>query len=192
MAASEQITAILADLAVGEEGARDRLLTAIYQELRRVAAAQLRQERPNHTLQPTALVHEACMRLLRTPGNWKNREHLFRTAAQMMRRILTDYARARGADKRGGLAENVAIDDLIQLPAAWSGLSMEEMIALDAAIDRLKEKDERQSIVVEMRFFAGLSEEEIAEALQVSARTVKRDWESARSWLYGQLRVKGN
>jgi RNA polymerase sigma-70 factor, ECF subfamily len=188
MGGPDQITAMLADLADGGDAARDLLLTAIYRELKLVAAAQLRLERPNHTLQPTALVHEACMRLLQDPVGWKNREHLFRTAAKIMRQILTDYARARSAKKRGANQPDIALCEMIDVPASWSALSIEDVIALDAAIERLRSKDKRQSVVVELRFFAGLSEDEIAEVLQISARTVKRDWEAARAWLYGQLK----
>ena len=188
MGGAEQITALLANLANGGEGARDRLFSAVYEELKRVAAAQLRIERRNHTLQPTALLHEACLRLMQAPGEWKNRQHLFRTAAKVMRQVLIDYARAKCAEKRGGDRCVVTLDEVINVPPAWSTLPIEEVISLDSAIERLKAKDERQAIIVELRFFGGLSEEEIAETLGVSSRTVKRDWEAARAWLFGELR----
>jgi RNA polymerase sigma factor (TIGR02999 family) len=191
MSAPDQITAMLADLAEGGGPARSRLLDAIYGELKRVANAQLRLERPNHTLQPTALVHEACLRLLEGPAGWKDREHLFRTAAKIMRQILTDYARAKGAAKRGANQPVVTLSELINVPHSWS-MSIEDFMTLDAAIERLKAKDKRQSVVVELRFFVGLTEDQIAEALQISPRTVKRDWEAARAWLFGQLKASPN
>jgi RNA polymerase sigma factor (TIGR02999 family) len=191
MSGPEQITAMLAELAEGGGAAQNRLFEAIYGQLRRLAAAQLRLERPNHTLQPTALVHEACMRLLENPTGWKDREHLFRTAAKIMRQILTDYARAKRAVKRGANQPIVTLRDIINVPHSWS-MGIEDFIALDAAIERLKSKDKRQSVIVELRFFVGLTEDQIAEALQISPRTVKRDWESARAWLYGQLKPSHN
>jgi RNA polymerase sigma-70 factor, ECF subfamily len=186
--AAESITAMIANLSEGGAAARNRLVSVIYAELRRVAAVQLRLERPNHTLQPTALAHEACMRLLRSPGEWKDREHLFRTAAKVMRQILMDYARSRAAEKRGRNPVPVTLSKAAHLPASWSIFGFEDILALDGAIQKLKKMDERQSTIVELRFFVGLTEEEIAGALNVSIRTVKRDWESARAWLYSQLK----
>ena len=185
---AEQITILLANLASGDDTARDRLFNAIYAELRQIAAAQLRMERRNHTLQPTALAHEACLRLIDRPGEWRNRQHLFHTAAKVMRQVLTDYARARCAEKRGGDRRAITLNEAINVPPSWSSLSVEDMIALNDALDRLKAKDSRQATMVELRFFVGLSEEEVAEILQVSSRTVKRDWEAARAWLFGELR----
>jgi RNA polymerase sigma factor (TIGR02999 family) len=151
---ADQITELLAGLDEGAEAGRDKMIAAIYRELRRVAAAQLRHERRDHTLQPTALVHEACIRLLNRPAEWRDREHLYRTAAKIMRQILTDYARARSAEKRQADRPRVPLSEEIQVSAAWSALSLEDVIALNDAIEKLKAKDPRQSVVVDLRFFA--------------------------------------
>ena len=192
MDGTEEITTLLSQLNVGEVGSSNELVSAVYKELKRLAAGHLRKERANHTLQPTALAHEACMRLLKQPGPWKNREHLFRTAAKIMRQILTDYARSKFAQKRGANQRVLTISELGNVPPTWRMLDLDDLIALDSALQKLKDRDPRQCDVVEMRFFAGLNEAEIADALQVSVRTVKRDWEMARAWLFGQLRSKGN
>ena len=191
MDSTQDITAMLAHLDQPEGAGRDEVIAAVYKEIRHLAAGQLRKERANHTLQPTALAHEACIRLLRGSGGWKNREHLFRTAAKVMRQILTDYARGKRAAKRGGQQPVISISEIAEVPASWKTLSLDEIVELDSALEKLRERDPRQCEVVELRFFVGMKEEEIADVLQVSTKTVKRDWEMARVWLHGQLRPKG-
>jgi len=163
----------------------ERLAPVVYDELRVLAAAQLRWERPDHTLQPTALVNEAYVRLLgdkRPP--WTDRSHFFRAAARAMRRILTDHARKRRSLKRGGEPIRVSFDKIG--PQSWN--EPEEMLALDDALLRLEERDPRAAEVVQLRYFAGLSVAQTAEALEISERTVKRDWTVARAWLRNALR----
>ncbi len=189
MKTTEEITAILAQLGDGDSSTRDRLVAAIYKELKRLAAGQMRNERPNHTLQPTALAHEACIRLLQQGGGWKDREHLFRSAAKIMRQILTDYARNKQARKRGGEQICVAMSDLGEVPESWKMLALDDVLALDQLLDKLKDKDARLCLIVELRFFAGMNEDEVAEALKITTRTVRRDWEIARAWLYGQMKA---
>jgi RNA polymerase sigma-70 factor (ECF subfamily) len=156
----------------------------VYNELRRVARRYLRSERPDHTLQPTALVHEAYIRLLgQREIMWQNRAHFFGVAAQLMRRILVDHARAHQAEKRGGHKQKVPLDEALEYTADKSA----ELVALDEALDRLAARDPRQARVVELRFFAGLTEQETAELLGISVRTVKRDWDVARAWLYKEI-----
>lgn len=172
----------------GDAGALDALLPLVYGEMRRLAAGYLRDERVGHTLQPTALAHEAYLRLLdQRHVSWQNRAHFMGLAAQAMRRILTDHARRRGAQKRGGDAVHVALEDA-DVPGGSSdpmGVSVED---LDTALDRLAQLDERQARVVELRFFTGLSIDEAAEVLAVSPATVKRDWTLARAWLHRELK----
>jgi len=156
--------------------------------MRRLAAGYLQSERAGHTLQPTALAHEAYLRLLdQRHVSWQNRAHFMGLAAQAMRRILTDHARRRGAQKRGGEAVHVALDD-VDVPAGTRdpfGVAVED---LDAALNRLAQLDERQVRVIELRFFTGLSIDEAAEVLAVSPATVKRDWTLARAWLHRELK----
>ncbi|HEY6572708.1 MAG TPA: sigma-70 family RNA polymerase sigma factor [Candidatus Eisenbacteria bacterium] len=172
----------------GDARALDALLPLVYEEMRRLAAGYIRQERPGHTLQPTALAHEAYLRLLdQRQVSWQNRAHFMGLAAQSMRRILTDHARKRGAAKRGGGAVHVELQDA-DVSAEESdplGVSAED---LDAALDRVGKLDERQVRVVELRFFTGLSIEEAAEVLAVSPATVKRDCTLARAWLHRELK----
>jgi RNA polymerase sigma-70 factor (ECF subfamily) len=183
MAAAE-MTELLRRMACGDKEAEAELLPRVYRELRRIAAAYLRRERPDHTLQATALVHEAYLRLAADQGvDWKNRAHFFKLAAQLMRHILVDYARLRGADKRGGKEQRAAFDENLVVSPQQCGLILD----VDRALGRLAELNPRQARVVEMRFFSGLGEEEIAEALGVSSKTVKRDWAMARAWLFGEL-----
>ena len=164
--------------------ALDRLLPAIYDELRALAASYLKSERRAHTLQPTALVHEAYMRLIdQRSVDWKNRAQFFGVAAQMMRRILVNHAEAKAAEKRGGGAERVTLTDQIHV----SGRDEVDVLAVDGALSRLAALDERQAQIVELRFFAGLTIEEIAEVLGVSSPTVKRDWSMAKAWLKREL-----
>ena len=156
--------------------------------MRRLAAGYLQSERTGHTLQPTALAHEAYLRLLdQRDVSWQNRAHFMGLAAQAMRRILTDHARRRGAEKRGGEAVHVALDDVDVAAGARDpfGVAADD---LDAALDRLAQLDERQVRVIELRFFTGLSIDEAAEVLAVSPATVKRDWTLARAWLHRELK----
>jgi RNA polymerase sigma factor (TIGR02999 family) len=180
----EPVTELLLDWGRGDESARERLLPLIYQELRRRAAACMRHESPGQTLQPTALVHEAYLRLIdQNRVAWKNRSQFFGVAAQMMRRILVDHARRRRALKRGsGL--RVTLTDGLEV----AGLPDTNLEALDTALDELARLDPRQSRVVELRYFGGLSIEETATAMELSPATVKREWTMARAWLYGQVR----
>lgn len=162
------------------------LFSIVYDELRRLAAAALRHERPDHTLQPTALVHEAYLRLADEPhARWENRSHFLAVAARAMRRILVDHARGRNAAKRGGGANHVPVDDV--QPAADDGGLALDLVMLDAALARLAALDLRQARIVELRFFGGLSVEETAEVVEASTRTVKRDWQVARAWLKREM-----
>jgi len=166
----------------------DRLLPLVYDELRNLARARLRHERQGHSLQATALVHEAYIRMLGADNpSWNDRGHFFRAAAEAMRRILIDHARKRRRIKRGGDPIQVTLGD-VQVGA---GPALEDLLALDEAIQRLEEQDSRMAEIVRLRFFAGLSVEETAMALEVSARTVKRDWAVARAWLYEAMRESG-
>lgn len=184
MASSEDITRMLGELRAGRRDVESRLIEAVYPELRRIAGRYMRAERPGHTLQATALVNEAWMQLV---GNarvdWQNRAHFFAVAAQLMRRILVDHARQRKAQKRDGGRQRVELSDTL----AISDHRLDEILLVDAALTRLAQWDPRQSKIVELRFFSGLTEEETAEILGVSPRTVKRDWRMARAWLHGEL-----
>lgn len=179
-----EVTQILHDWSDGDAGAPERLMPLVYDELRRQARHYLSRERGEHTLQPTALVHEAFLRLVdQTRVDWKNRAHFYGTAANMMRRVLVDHARGRATEKRGGGAVRLSTDDL-QIPIEERAASF---VALDEALDNLAKIDERKARIVEMRFFGGLADAEIAEVLQLSTRTVLRDWRFARLWLFREL-----
>ena len=179
-----EVTQILQNWSGGDSEAPARLMPFVYDEMRRLARVFLAKERGNHTLQPTALVHEAYVRLVdQTRVNWQNRAHFYGIAASMMRRVLIDHARAHVTDKRGGATIRLSIDD-VQVPVEERAAAL---LDLDEALERLKEMDERKCKIIEMRFFGGLSDEEIAEALGVSTRTVLRDWKTARLWLYREL-----
>jgi RNA polymerase sigma factor (TIGR02999 family) len=168
----------------GDLEARDALFPQVYRELRRLAAAYLRRERPDHTLPPTALVHEAYLRLVgQRRVAWQNRAQFFGVAAQMMRRVLVDHARERQATKRGGGEIRVVLDDAIG--AAYPRDC--DMLLLDQALTELTDRDARLAQIVELRYFAGLSEQEVAAALSLSRATVTRDWQTARAWLYRRL-----
>jgi RNA polymerase sigma factor (TIGR02999 family) len=185
---TESVTRLLIELTRGNHEAVDALLPLIYDELRSLAANYLRRERPDHTLQPTALVHEAYMRLVdQTRVNWQNRAHFFGVAAQMMRRILVDHARAHKAGKRGADFQKFSLDENID-KAVERGA---ELIALDEALKQLAEIDEQKSRIIELRYFGGLSVEETAEVLGVTSITVKRHWRMAKAWLYGRMRDEG-
>jgi RNA polymerase sigma-70 factor (ECF subfamily) len=182
---SSEVTRLLLELANGNRDAVDALLPLIYDELRRLAANYLRRERVDHTLQPTALVHEAYLRLVdQREVSWQNRAHFFGVAAQMMRRILVDHARAHNAGKRGADFQKLSLEDNIDKAVERST----ELIALDEALKELAEIDQQKARIVELRYFGGLSAEETAEVLGVSAVTVKRHWSMARAWLYGRLK----
>lgn len=162
----------------------DAQFPAAYAELRRIAESYLRNERPDHTLQPTALVHEAYMRLAAQHGvNWQNRAQFFGVAAEMMRRILVNHAHAHNAAKRGGGVTRVTLDESV----SWDGERNVDLVALDEALTALASLDPRQARVVELRFFAGFSIEETADALHISAATVKREWSMAKAWLRREL-----
>jgi len=181
----QQITARLLAWNSGDAAALDDVIRGVYQELRRMAERYLRLESPGHTLQPTALVHEAYLRLIdQTQVNWRNRAHFFGVAAQMMRRILVDHARTKQRDKRGGSARKLSLDEVMDVSKGQAA----DLVALDAALESLTEFDPRKSRVVELRFFGGLSVEETAEVLAVSPQTVLRDWKLAKAWLYQEMR----
>jgi RNA polymerase sigma factor (TIGR02999 family) len=169
----------------GDTAALDQLLPLVHEELRRLARRQMRHERPGHTLQATALVNEAYLRLIDVKRiRWQNRAHFFAMAARVMRRILVDSARARGYQKRGGRTQKVSLDEALVV----SREPGQDLVALDDALQALAAFDPRKSQVVEMRFFGGLSVEETAQALHVSADTVMRDWRLAKVWLLRELR----
>jgi RNA polymerase sigma-70 factor (ECF subfamily) len=180
----DDITIMLGQLSDGNQQVVNALMPLIYEELHRMAERQLRGERANHTLNSTALVHEAYMKLVdQTRVNWQNRAHFFAIAAQAMRRILINYAQARLAQKRGGGQVVATFNEEEFVRETRAG----ELVALDEALSRLKELNERQCKVVEYRFFAGLTQEEIAEVLGVSVPTVRRDWRLARAWLSREI-----
>jgi RNA polymerase sigma factor (TIGR02999 family) len=181
---SAEITGLLKAWSGGDRAALDRLTPVIYQELRRMARRYMRNERTGNTLQATALVNEVYLRLVDVKNvDWQHRAQFFAISAQMMRRILVDAARERGARKRGGGAERVNIDEV----AVLSPEPEESLVDLDAALEAFAKLAPRQGKVVELRYFAGLSEEEIAEITKTSTRTVERDWQFARSWLMREL-----
>jgi RNA polymerase sigma-70 factor (ECF subfamily) len=185
MTTQHEITRLLADWSNGDRQALEKLTPLVYDELRRLAGRYLRQERAGHTLQSTALVHEAYMKLVgQNNVRWQNRAHFFGIAAQMIRRILVDYARAKHAEKRGSGAAQLSLDEAIALPG---GKDL-DLVALDDALKGLSKIDERQSRLVELRFFTGLTIEETAEVMQMSVATAKRDWVSAKAWLSREIR----
>lgn len=184
MSAPGEITELLAQVRDGNSAAQSHLATLVYDELHRIASRYMRMERPDHSLQATALVDDVYVHLVkREDRSWQNRSHFFAVAAQIMRRILIDHARSRNATKRGGGRVVVNLDDVVVI----SDQKCEELMAVDEALSHLAEWDPRLSRIVEMRFFAGLTEEEIAEVLGISPRTVKRNWRVAKAWLHGEL-----
>lgn len=183
MSESSRVTLLLADWRRGDPDAFDRLVPLVYDQLREIAARQLHGERPGHTLQPTALVHEAYQRLVGTTVAWQDRVHFFTVAARTMRRVLVDYARSRGAAKRGADAVFVTLEP--ELAEARDTPS--EILALDEALDRLAVLDPRKADVVQLHYFGGLTHPEIAAALGVSDTTVDRDLRMARAWLHNEL-----
>lgn len=180
----EEVTQLLNQWSEGDQAALDRLFPFVYDELRRLANAYLRRERPGHTLQSTALVHEAYLRLVgQREIRWQNRAHFFGIAAQVIRHILVDHARGRISAKRGGGAVNLSLDEGLAVPNKQDL----DVVALDDALQGLAKIDPQQSRIVELRFFGGLSIEETAEVVGVSTATVKRDWSVAKAWLYREV-----
>jgi len=182
---SPNVTQLLANWSKGDQAALDQLMPLVYGELRRLASAYLRRERSNHTLQSTALVHEAFMRLVSQQDvQWRNRAHFYAIAAQMIRRILVDYARSQHAEKRGSGAIKLALDEAMAVPQVGADI---DLLGLNDALNRLAELDERQGRIVELRFFAGLSIEETAEVMHLSPASIKREWQTARAWLFREM-----
>lgn len=184
---SQSITHLLLAWRKGDEAALERLTSLVYDELRRLAQGYLRQERAHHSLQPTALVHEAYLQLLAREGqalpDWQNRTHFFGIAANLMRRILVDHARARAALKRGGVQEPLPLDEALEVP----GGRTTEVLALDDALNDLAALDPRKSRIIELRYFGGLSLEEITTIVGVSLSTVRREMRMAETWLYREI-----
>jgi RNA polymerase sigma factor (TIGR02999 family) len=185
MVPRSNVTQLLVEVSNGNRNSLDHLLPLVYDELRGLAEAFMRRERLNHTLQPTALVHEAYMRLINQQHvNWENRAHFFSIAAETMRRILVNYAHANQAAKRGGAETRISLDEAISFP----GKDEIDLVSLDDALKRLSEFDEQQSRIVELRFFGGLTVKEVATVLGLSTTTVEREWRAAKAWLHDQLR----
>jgi RNA polymerase sigma factor (TIGR02999 family) len=180
---SHNVTRLLADWSQGDREALDRLMPLVYDELRRLADSYLRRERRDHTLQPTALVHEAFVRLVGQDLHLQNRAHFFGVAAQVMRCILVDHARARLTAKRGGEAQRLSLEEAIDAPAPREV----DLIALDDALTDLARFDPQQARIVELRYFGGLTIEEVAQVLDISPATVKREWHLARTWLHREI-----
>jgi RNA polymerase sigma factor (TIGR02999 family) len=180
----QEITSLLLAWGNGDQMALEKLMPLVYEELRRLARHYMNRQRPGHTLQTTALVNEAYLRLVDSAQvQWQNRAHFFAVSAQLMRRILVDFARARTNLKRGGGAQRITFDEAPEVSTERGA----DLIALDDALNTLAAMNPRQSQIVELRYFGGLSEEETAEALKISTRTVRRDWSLARAWLYREL-----
>jgi RNA polymerase sigma factor (TIGR02999 family) len=181
---SADVTQLLVSWSMGNQAALEKLMPLVYSELRRLASAYLRRERADHTLQSTALVHEAFLKLVNQRDvEWRNRAHFYGIAAQMIRRILVDYARSHHAEKRGSGAVKLALDEALGVPQKTDL----DLLGLNDALEQLADMDPRQNRVVELRFFAGLSIEETAEVMELSPATVKREWNSARAWLFREL-----
>ncbi len=184
MSATREVTELLCLWSGGDRAALESLMEAVYAELRRLAHSYLRRERPGNTLQSTALVHEAYLRLIDQKNvSWQNRAHFFGIAAHMMRRILVDHARSRQASKRGAGVSLLVLDEAV----AGSGPRDLNLVALDQALENLAQIDPQQSRIVELRFFAGLSIDETAEVLKISPATVKREWAVAKAWLHREM-----
>ena len=184
MATGSDVTTLLAAAARGDRGALDEMLPLVYAELRRIAQGYLRAERPDHTLQPTALVHEAYMRLVnQREVDWKNRAQFLGVAANMMRRILVNHAEAHRAEKRGGDMQRITLDRAV---GALEERNL-DVLALNAAMEKLAAVDPRKARMVELRFFGGLTNEEIAEVMGISLRTIERDYRLCKAWLHREL-----
>ena len=178
------ITQLLVDSSAGDRAAMDQLMPLVYEELRHLAKSHLQRERPGHTLQSTALVHEAYLRLIdQKQVHWKNRAHFFALASQMIRRILVDHARAHKAGKRGAGVQNLSLDEALGVP----GTPDVDVLALDDALTGLAKLDPQQSRIVELRFLAGQSIDETAEIIGLSPATVNREWSAARAWLFREI-----
>jgi RNA polymerase sigma-70 factor, ECF subfamily len=184
---SHEVTLLLSALTRGDEGAASKLMPLIYDELRRLAASYMRRERTDHTLQATALVHEAYLKLVEQRStDWQSRAHFFGVAAQMMRRILVDHARGHSRQKRGGEHAKVPLDEALVM----ADRQADEVLAVDDSLNELAKIDPRQAKVVELRFFGGLSVEEAANVIGVSPKTVKREWSVAKAWLTADLKQR--
>ena len=180
----QEVTQLLADWGRGDKSAFDKLFPLVHEELRRIAQRQMSHERPGHTLQATALVNEAYLKLAGNEGfEWRDRAHFYAVCAQVMRHVLIDHARAHARDKRGGGALQVSLNDAIALGEQRA----EELVALDEALRSLEHLDPQKGRIVEMRYFGGLSIEETAEVLDISPRTVRREWRRAKAWLYRMI-----
>jgi len=181
---STEINLLLDQYKDGRDGAFDKLISLVYGELKKIAAYQLSAERPGHTLQPTALVHEAYLKLAaQNPINWHDKSHFFALASQVMRHILVDHARSRLRHKRAGVLATVAVEEILNL----NSKNAPELIALDDALNTLAEIDRRKSRIVELRYFGGLSLEETADILGISVATVRREWTTAKAWLRREM-----
>jgi RNA polymerase sigma factor (TIGR02999 family) len=187
VSAAADVTTLLNRLADGDQDAAAQLVPLIYTELRRTAARRLRQERAGHTLQATALVHEVYLKLAgQLNARWQNRNQFFAVASQLMRRILVDYARAQQRVRRGGRQQKVSLDEVLLIAPDRT----DELLAVNELLSRLEELDSRQARIVELRYFCGLTADETAEVLHVSAKTVMREWNIAKAWLYGELKER--
>lgn len=186
MAEDQDVTQMLEAMNAGDSSAPDKLLPVVYDELRRLAHGYMKNERGDHTLQATALVHEAYIQLVDWKNvSWQNRAHFFAAAAQMMRKILVDHAREKNALKRGGGVMTISLDDAVSFPNRGEV----DLISLDGALTELHTFDPQQAKIVELRFFGGLTIEETAHALDISDSTVKRDWQIAKAWLHKRMKV---
>jgi len=183
---SQDLTQLLLEWARGDQRAQDELAAVIYRELRQLAQDYMRRERPGHTLQATALVHEAYLRMVDQRTEWRSRAHFFAVAARMMRRILVDHAKEHLAQKRGAGLAKVPLDEALTISAQPAG----DLVALNDALTDLEKIDPQRSQIVELRFFGGLSNEESAEVLGISPATVQRQWAGARAWLFHELKAK--
>ena len=182
---SQEISRILREWGDGRTEASERLMPLVYDELRRQASMYMRRERIGHTLQTTALIHEAYLKLIdQRDVNWQNRAHFFGIAAQAMKRILVDYAKSKHREKRGGVAESLPLDEARFVISEGKSV---DLIALDEALTRFAKFDPQQAKIVELKYFAGMQIEEIAEALRISPTTVKREWNSAKAWLHSEI-----
>jgi RNA polymerase sigma factor (TIGR02999 family) len=180
----QDVTVLLGKINDGDSSAPEELLPIVYAELRKLAGGYLKRERPDHTLQPTALVHEAYIRMVDWENvSWQSRSHFFAVAAKIMRNILVDHARKKKAEMHGGNLQKIALDEAI----SFSKQTEVNLVDLDEALKDLEKLDERQSKIIELRFFAGLTIEETAHALDVSTMTVSRDWNFAKAWLFRRL-----
>lgn len=184
MSSAPNVTALLNKISEGDQNAPEKLLEVVYEELRKLAYSYFKNENPSHTLQPTALVHEAYIRLIDWKNvSWENRAQFFSVAAKVMRNILIDHARQKKTEKHGGNFEKIVLDETI----SFSNTREINLLDLDEALQELEQLNERQARIIELKFFTGLTNEETAKTLQVSEMTIKRDWNFAKTWLYRRL-----